>query len=350
MPPARSAQISITAITFQDLQWGHEGPDYFTAKRPPRRGAQEIAGARIYGQEAIAAIRFELIDEAGQPLGTAAAVRTSTEVDEGDYMLRVPVPARPFRFRVIGQDVNGKSFSRIYVKLFRPGDQGPPAMQIPGMTAEQMAKLQKGLDAVRAEQEAKFDNSDGWVRIPRTQVMEASYELLVGAGGHAIGMRLHLAVQFGAAAMYTVRPHVFPVYANFDWRGAVTMKVLDGEVSPAPENRAADGLADVIRYGGAAQYEAGVVYRFTFDLVPQYVIRNRAGTKYCLYLEEFRYGNRLAVWNAIAADTAPVRYRIDLSGLGFNAETEPMTSQRAFYEGFLSEGAVDCGPQPNVNF
>src|SRR5689334_11768654 len=74
MPPARSAQISITAITFQDLQWGHEGPDYFTAKRPPRRGAQEIAGARIYGQEAIAAIRFELIDEAGQPLGTAAAV------------------------------------------------------------------------------------------------------------------------------------------------------------------------------------------------------------------------------------------------------------------------------------
>jgi hypothetical protein len=128
------------------------------------------------------------------------------------------------------------------------------------------------------------------------------------------------------------------------------MKVLDGEVTPAPKNTAADSLADVIRYGGAAQYEAGVTYRFQFDLVPGYVIRNKAGTRYCLYMEEFRVSGRLPLWNAIAASNAPVRYRVDLSSLGFISETEAIAPQRTFYESFLSEGAPDCGPAPNVNF
>ena len=103
--------------------------------------------------------------------------------------------------------------------------------------------------------DAMFDaalraDAEGWLRIPRTEVAEAGYELLTGPSGHPIGLRLHLGVRFGADGSYTVRPHVFPLYANTDWRGAVTMKVLDGEVTPAPKNTAADSLADVIRYGG----------------------------------------------------------------------------------------------------
>jgi hypothetical protein len=349
--PTRPGEISITSIKFQDLLWGREGADYFPAKRPPRRGAAEIAQARIYGQEAIGAVCFELLDEAGQSLGVVPSVRTSTGVDDGDYLLRVPVPAGAFRFRVSGQDVSGKAFSRLHATLFRPGDQGPPGLpEIPGMTAEQSAQLQKTMDGARAEMHARFDASDGWIRVPRTEVVEAGYEPLGAAGGHVIGMRLHLAVRFGAAGLYAVRPHVFPMYANPAWRGAVTMKVQDGQVEPAPQNRAADSLADVIRYGGAAQYDAGVLYRFSFDLVPHYVIRNRAGTRYCVYLEEFRAGNHTATWNAIAGSATPVRYRVDLSSLGFHADTEPMTPQRVFYESFLSEGAADCGPMPNVNF
>ena len=69
-----------------------------------------------------------------------------------------------------------------------------------------------------------------------------------------------------------------------------------------------------------------------------------------LYLEEVRVSNRLPVWNAIAASSAPVRYRVDLSDLGFTADTELFAPQRAFYEGFLSEGAPDCGPSPSINF
>jgi hypothetical protein len=354
--PRRSAEISVTSVDFQDLHWGHEGPDYFATKRAPKREAREMAEARVFGQDAVGTIRFELVDEAGQLLGVAAAVRTSTGVDDGDYALRVDVPGRPFRFQISGRDAQGKPFSRLYRKLYRPGDEAAPEPQLPaGFSSEQAAKLREFMASTKAQSDARFDavlrgDPEGWLRMPHTEVAEAGYEMLTATGGHPIGLRLHLNVRFGAGGAYAVRPHVFPLYANTNWRGAVTMKVLDGEVSPQPKNTAADSLADVILYGGAAQYEAGVLYRFQFDIVPGYVIRNKAGTRYCLYLEEVRVSNRLPVWNAIAASSAPVRYRVDLSDLGFTADTELFAPQRAFYEGFLSEGAPDCGPSPSINF
>ncbi len=325
-------------------------------KRAPQRDAREMAEAHVSGQEAIGMIRFELVDEAGQLLAVAPAVRTGRGFDDGDYSLRVPVPQGAFRFQIRGRDVSGKVFSAVYRRLYRPGSEAAPAPQLPrGFTADQTAKLQQYVASESAKADARFDqvlrdDPEGWLQIPRTEVTGAGYELLGGPSGHPIGLRLHLAVRFGAAGSYALRPHVFPLYANASWRGAVTMKVLDGAVSPQPRNTAADSLADVLRYSGAAEYEAGVEYRFQFDLVPGYAIRNRAATRYCLYMDEFRVSGRLPVWNAIAASTAPVRYRVDLSGLGFSADTEPLEPQRTFYEGLLSEGAADCGPAPNVNF
>lgn len=115
-PALRPSQIELTGVEFKDLRWGHEGPDYFTSKRAPKRGAREIAEARVYGREAVAMIRFELIDEAGQLLAVAAAVRTLSGVDDGEYSLRVPAPAQPFRFRISGRDVGGKPFARFYLR------------------------------------------------------------------------------------------------------------------------------------------------------------------------------------------------------------------------------------------
>jgi hypothetical protein len=252
--------------------------------------------------------------------------------------------------------VGGKPFAHVFNRLFQPGGEAPPAPQLlPGMTPEQTAQLQKLLESTRTQMSAMFDaalraDPDGWVRIPRTEVAQAVYEPLLAPGGHPIGIRLQFSVRFSAAGSYAVRPHVFPLYANTDWRGAVSMKVLDGQVAPAPKNTAADSLADVIRYGGAAQYQGDVEYRFLFEVVPRYVIRNKAGTRLCLFMEEFRAANRLPLWNEIAADSTTVRYRVDLSSLGFNADTEPLMPQRTFYESLLSEGAPDCGPTPNENF
>src|SRR5438045_2204817 len=56
----RPNDISITSVSFKELRMGHEGPDYFSTKRAPKRGAQGVAEARVYGQDAIVMIRFEL--------------------------------------------------------------------------------------------------------------------------------------------------------------------------------------------------------------------------------------------------------------------------------------------------
>ena len=167
-PPVRAAEISVTGITFQELLFGREGPDYFSAKRPPQRAAQEIALARIHGQEGIAAIRFELVDEAGQALGSVPAVRTSSGVDDGEYQLLVQVPAGAFRVRVIGQDINGKAFARLYPKVFQPGEQGPPDLpQIPGMTAGQKAGMQNMMQTARSQMSAMFVKGDRLGADPR---------------------------------------------------------------------------------------------------------------------------------------------------------------------------------------
>ena len=125
------------------------------------------------------------------------------------------------------------------------------------------------------------------------------------------------------------------------------MKVLDAAVDPA---LAADGAADALRYGAAAHYDSDTAYRFRFDFVPDYVIRNEAGTRYCLNIQGFRNSARLPVWEEIRASEEPVKYRVDISSLNFFSETSAMSPQNAYYEGFLREGALDCGPTPTTHF
>jgi hypothetical protein len=344
----RSAEIELGSVEFRDLQWGREGPNYCPTRRAPQRGAPEIAEASVYGHAAIAAIRFEAIDTAGQALGTAAAARTASGVDDGGYVLRIETPAQPFRVRITGQDVRGRPFTRLYAKLFRPGDEPAPAPQLPaGLTIQQADQFRHALDVFRRQLEGGFQPE---TRIPRSEVAGAGYEALRSSEGKPLGLRLLASVRFSVGGNYAVSPHVFPLYANSDWRSAITMKVLDAQVDPAPEVPAGIPLADVIRYGGEARYQGEVEYRFVFDLVPSYVIRNAGGTRYCLFLEPFRSFGRLPVWNAILADSAPVKYSVNFTSLGFAAETGPLAPQRVWYESFLREGAADCGPAPNANF
>ncbi len=85
------------------------------------------------------------------------------------------------------------------------------------------------------------------------------YEPLFSSASHEIGLRLHLAVRFGAEGDYAVTPTFFSQYENTGWR-QFTSQVLDGSASPRPINIAAEMLDDVLRYGGAAHYLEGHVY------------------------------------------------------------------------------------------
>jgi hypothetical protein len=345
--------ISVLEIQIQELKFGHEGPDYFPVDRAPFRGKQELAEAVLFGQEAIATVRFELVSESGQLLSMVPAFRIGDGADANEYYLQVEAPAQAFRFRIAGRDSQGRPYASVFPNLFVPLEGSAPKFEFPaGMNEDQSRRLQHWVDAAEDKTRARFESArkaypDGTIRIARWSISAATYEPLVSPVGNLLGVRVRFGVRFESPGYYALSPYVFPLYANFRWRGVAGMKVLDAVVDPAP---AADGAADALRYGAAAHYEADTTYRLRFDLVPDYVIRNEAGTRYCLYTQGLRNTGRLPAWEEIRASEEPVKYRVDISSLNFVSEASAMSPQKAYYEGFLREGALDCGPTPTTHF
>lgn len=345
--------ISILQIRIQEMKFGHEGPGYFSVDRAPFRGTQEVVEATLFGQEAIASVRFELVSDSGQLLSVVPAFRIGDGADADEYYLHVDVPPQPFRFRIQGRDLQGRAYAKVFPKLFVPFEGSVPKPPLlAGLTPDQSRRLQGMMDATEAETLARFVSArnaypDGTIRIARWSVSGATYEPLVSPLGNILGVRVRFAVRFENPGYYALSPQVFPLYEKFRWRGTVSMKVLDATVDPVP---AAAGVAEALLYGSLAHYEGNVAYRFTFDFVPDYVIRNADGTRYCLNTQGFRAGGRLPAWEEIRASGEPVKYRVDIWSLDFVSETSALWPQKKFYDSFLREGALDCGPTPNIHF
>jgi hypothetical protein len=351
----RAGSISILSIHFQELKYGHEGPGYFGVQHAPYRGKRALVEATLYGQDAIRSVQFELVDQYGLGLATLVAVRVGN-ADSDEYWLQLDVPLQPFRFGIRGEDFRGQPFQRVDKQLYTPieGNVPPPTLP-PNLPSAQASVMQRLLDRYANDVQARFDaarqaHPDGIIVLARAEVLEAEYEPLFSSPSHEIGLRLHLAVRFGAEGDYAVTPAFFSQYENPDWR-EITLIVLDGSASPRPTNDiAADMLDDVLRYGGAAHYLEGQVYRFQFDLAPNYVIRNVARTRYCINSEYYRAIGRPGIWDAVQDSAVPVKYRVRISSLDFEAETRDLPPQRAYLASFRGEGGSDCGPTPTNRF
>lgn len=352
----RAGAISILSIHFQELNYGHEGPGYFGVQHAPYRGKPAIVEVMLYGQDAIRSVQFELVDEYGLRLATPIAVRIGSGADSNEYWLQLDVPLQRFRFGIRGEDFRGQPFQRVDQELYTPieGNVPPPTLP-PNMPSAQASVMRRLLDRYANDVHARFEaarqaHPDGIIVLSRAEVLEAEYEPLFLSASNEIGLRLHLAVRFRAEGDYAVTPSFFSQYEDPDWR-QITLTVLDGSASPRPTNNiAADTLDDVLRYGGAAHYLEGQVYRFQFDLAPNYVIRNVERTRYCINNEYYRAVGRPGIWGAVQDSGVPVKYRVLISSLDFEAETMNLPPQRAYLESFRREGSSDCGPTPTNRF
>ena len=351
----RAGSISILSIQFQELKYGHEGPGYFSVRHAPYRGKPALVEVTLYGQDAIHSVQFELVDQYGLRLTTPIVVRLGSGADSDQYWLQVDVPLQPFRFGIRGEDFRGHPFEWVEKQLHTPvdGNEPPPALP-PGLPSAQASVIRRLLDTYVKDVQARFDaarqaHPDGIIVLARAEVLEAEYEPLLSPASHEIGLRLHMAIRFGAEGDYAVTPVFFSQYENPDWR-QITLQVLDGSASPRPANIAADLLDDVLRYGGAAHYLPGQVYRFQFDLAPNYVIRNVKRARYCINSDYYRAIGRPGIWDFVQDSAAPVKYRVLISSLGFEAETGALPPQRAYLENFGREGSPDCGPTPTNRF
>jgi hypothetical protein len=350
----RAGLISILSIHFQELAYGHEGPGYFSLDHPPYRGRPAIVEVTLYDQGAVRSFQFELVDQYGLRLATPVAVRFGSGVDSNEYWLQLDVPLQPFRFGIRGEDFRAQPFQRVDKQLYTPieGNAPPPTLP-PNLSSAQASIMRRLLDSYVNDVQARFEaarqaHPDGTIVLARAEVLEAEYEPLLSSASLEIGLRLHLAVRFEAEGDYAVTPTFFSQYENSDWR-QITLQVLDGSASPRPTTVASD-MDDVLRHGGAARYLEGQVYRFQFDLVPNYVIRNVARTRYCINSEYYRAIGRPAIWDAVQDSAVPVKYRVSISSLGFEAETRDLPPQRAYLESFRREGSSDCGPTPTNHF
>jgi hypothetical protein len=351
----RAGSISILSIHFQELNYGHEGPGYFSVQHAPYGGKQALVEVMLYGQDAIRSVQFELVDRNGLRLATPVAVRVGN-ADSDQYWLQLDVPLQPFRFGIKGEDFRGQPFHRVDKQLYTPIEGNVPTPTLPpDLPPARATVIRRLLDVYANDVQARFEaarqaHPDGIIVPARAEVLEAEYEPLFSSPSNEIGLRLHLAVRFGTEGDYAVTPVFFSQYENSDWR-QITLQVLDGSASPRPTNDIpADMLDDVLRYGGAAHYLEGQVYRFQFDLAPNYVIRNDARTRYCINSEYYRTIGRPQIWNAVEDSAVPVKYRVSISSLGFEAETRDLPPQRAYLESFRREGSSDCGPTPTNRF
>ena len=133
-------------------------------------------------------------------------------------MLRVDVPPEPFRFRITGQDTDGRPFTSVFPRLFRPAEGTIRPLEYPaGLPAQQRRLIESMLDTATAAMQSLFEASiaRGAIRIARCAVSEAgAHEPLLAPLGNRIGMRVRFVVRFVQGGVYSLTPHVYPEYQD----------------------------------------------------------------------------------------------------------------------------------------
>lgn len=346
-----------TSFEFQRLAFGREGSDYTRLEGEPSQGHRQMAIARVYHTESVGSVRFRLLDEQGKDLQVLTALRINNSSQDAEFMLAVDVPLRLFRVAMEVEDLQGSRSQRVFKQLFRPRKGPLPLMRYPeGLASDRLARLQQLTSNSENETQKRLEQQhaahpDGTVTLPHARIRQAEYAPLLSEHGNPLGVRVRYTITFSEDGYYQASPDVSPVFRNFDWRGAVNLRLLDTRLEPAPPADPSGQAALALQYGGPLPYKANVDYQLTADFIPSYVIRNDARTKFCL--NEQLIGSQplqISRWQAIKASAEPLTYSVIVFDFGFSARTGDLPPVGVLHEDFIKEGAQPCGSAPNRNF
>ncbi|MGO9088964.1 MAG: hypothetical protein ACLQBK_27485 [Candidatus Sulfotelmatobacter sp.] len=348
---------NFTSFEFQRLAFGHEGPNYTDLEGEPSQGHRQMAIALVYNTESVGSVCFRLLDEQSKALQTLTAVRINNSSQYAEFMLAVDVPPRPFRVAMETEDLQGSRRQSVFEQLFRPKKEPPPLVRYPeGLASDVLARLQQLTSNRENETQKRLEQQraahpDGTVTLPHARIRQAEYAPLLSGQGNPLGVRVRYTITFSEDGYYQASPYVSPVFRNFDWRGAVDLRLLDARLEPAPPADPSGQAALGLQYGGPVPYKANVDYQFTADFIPNYVIRNDARTKFCLYEQLIGSQPRqISRWQAIEASGEPLTYSVSIFDFGFSARTGDLPPVGVFHENFIKEGAQPCGPTPKRDF
>ncbi|HEX6717604.1 MAG TPA: hypothetical protein VF088_10850 [Pyrinomonadaceae bacterium] len=305
----------------------------------------------LYGHEAIANAKFEAVDQHGVLITIIPVLKQNAAGGDPFFYGMMLVPDRPFRIVVSGQAVDGRPYKLVYPSLFVPT--GKPAKREtlipPGTTPDEAKKIRAWLAEEARQQYIKikqeFEKLPGGVIVmPRTRVSNVKYAPLFSPLGQPRGVRISYEVEFSDDGYYNPELHVYPEYENEEWRGKVEMRVLNGRIEPQPTEESPQVRPNPLAYGAGYDYRAHTTYRFTAELIPDYVIQNEQQTKFCLYNNRFDSDQRSrAIWAALLASKTPTTYRVYIENSDFEGVIENFYPQHVLYNTFVAEGARDCG-------
>ena len=133
-----------------------------------------------------------------------------------------------------------------------------------------------------------------------------------------------------------------------DLHDRVTERMIEPAEVGAPQQR-----PSILAYGAGYQYKGNRTYRFTADLIPDFIIQNEAKTKFCIYsrkYEIYESGTRRAVWAELLRSQSSVNYKVFIGDQDFTGAIDGFFAPGTLRASFAAEDAQDCGSQPTRRF
>ena len=350
-----TGEIDFLSFEFDQLYITNH-PGASAIKGEPTKGARFFVEAKLYAVEGIATAKFEAIDEHGKVIQKILIERRADAGGGSGFYGVMKVPDLPFRVVVSGEGIDGRSYRRIYERLFRPTTRPQSPIVIPpdANTADtkRSQEFEPAVQEYMNKMEEDLKKSGEMIVMPRLKVSNVMYGPYLSKGGRPLGLVITFDVAFSQDGYYNPELHVYPDYKNPDWRGRIEMKPLTGSIEPQPSEAGSPQYqAHILANGAGYLYRAGTTYHFTAEYVPNYIIQNEKKTRFCIWSQQYKYSPEMqAAWKAILASSTPTKYALYINNTEFGGEIENLHPQGVLLNSFMAEGAKDCGEQPTDRF
>lgn len=350
------SSANINFSDFEILQlWITNHPGHSEIKGEPTKGFKYSVRATIYGEDAISTAKFEAIDQAGNVIQKILIQRQAGPSGDSEFYGVIKVPDRPFRVVLSGEGIDGKSYRRVFKRLFKPTLRRISPIEMPSsrsMSAAAAKGMRELVDAVINKEEDELRSRGDMIVMPRTRVSNVMYAPYLSKTGRPLGLRIMYDVEFSQDGYYNPKLELFLDYKKSEWQGQIDMYPLTGSIEPQPAEFGSPQIQPhILAYGAGYLYRAGTTYHFTAVLVPDYVIQNKDRTKFCIYFQKYKYDPSIQVtFTEILASKMSTKYSVHIANTAFYGDIEGLHSQHTLLESYKAEGAQDCGEQPTDRF
>lgn len=332
---------------------------YRSIENEPSIGARYGVEAVLGGEEAIATAAFDAIDEQGVSVQRLAMVHQSIGVaGQFEFIGLMTVPAHPFRIVLSGEAVDGRSFRRVFPRLFRPVAEPPPGLQFdPDDPRELAVAIQQKFDELAptavAEREALVaENTSGRIVMPRARVSNVLFAPLLSAAGRPLGVRITYDMEFDQRGRYNPELRLFAEDKTDFLIGRNPLRVLNSTIAPVPReahapHEEARDIPGLLAHRADFLYEAHTVYRFSLELVPSFIAVQKDRTTPCLSQQRFRLEtDAQKAFARMMGSGAAATYSVFIGGTAFEGRIDGFYGEGILYQAFVEEGTPACEESP----